>query len=152
MPSEKRDIISKTPKFYLFDVGVANYLARRQIMELRGAAAGEAFEHFIFMELVAYNGLRKKRLEYSYWRTKTGLEVDFVVNDAEIAIEVKVSQQVQKSDLRGLIAFCEEHQPKRSIVVSQDPLPRKLIISDQIVIDILPWQNFLKQLWHGEIV
>src|SRR3990167_858612 len=35
----KRDIIGKAPKFYLFDVGVANYLARRKIVELRGVQA-----------------------------------------------------------------------------------------------------------------
>ena len=59
---------------------------------------------------------------------------------------------MQKSDLRGLIAFCEEHQPPKAIVVSQDPLPRKLMISDQTVIDILPWQIFLAQLWQDEII
>lgn len=148
----KRDIISKTPKFYLFDVGVANYLSKRQVSELRGSLAGEAFEHFIFMELIAYNSLNKKRIEYSYWRTKTGLEVDFVLNNAEIAIEVKISAAVQKSDLHGLLAFCEEHQPKKAIVVSQDPFPRKLIISEKTCIDILPWQEFLQQLWTGEII
>lgn len=74
----KRDIISKTPKFYLFDVGVANYLAKKQVNELRGIAAGEAFEHFILMELMAYKGLMKKRYELYYWRTKTRFEVDFI--------------------------------------------------------------------------
>ena len=72
-----RDIITQTPKFYLFDVGVANYLSKKSIQILKGHEAGKSFEHFIFMELVAYNGLNKKRLAFSYWRTKTGLEVDF---------------------------------------------------------------------------
>ncbi len=147
----KRDIISKTPKFYLFDVGVANYLAKRQIVELRGQAAGEAFEHFIFMELTAYNGLNKKRCNFSYWRTKTGLEVDFILNDAEIAIEAKINQTIHKEDIKGLIAFCEEHQPKQALVVSQDPRPRLLMINEKITITVLPWKNFLQRLWSGEI-
>jgi len=43
----KRDIISATPKFYLFDVGIANYLARQTVTELKGVAAGKSFEHYI---------------------------------------------------------------------------------------------------------
>lgn len=147
----RRDIISKTPKFYLFDVGIVNYLAKRQIQELRGAAAGDAFEHFIFMELMAYNGLNKKRGTFSYWRTKNGLEVDFIINDAEIAIEVKISQTVKKQEIKSLIAFCEEYHPRQAIVVSQDPRPRLLTINEKTQIHILPWRAFLDALWDGEI-
>ena len=147
----KRDIISKTPKFYLFDVGVANYLAKRVVQELQGAQAGEAFEHFIFMELIAYKGLRKKRYDMSYWRTKMGLEVDFIL-DAEVAIEVKISETVHKQDLKGLIAFCEEHHPKKALVVSQDARPRLLQVTEESQIEILPWQVFLNKLWAGEII
>jgi predicted AAA+ superfamily ATPase len=148
----KRDIISKTPKFYLFDVGVVNYLAKRSIIELRGAAAGEAFEHYILMELIAYNGLCKKRYDITYWRTKTGLEVDFIIGNAEIAIEVKISRTVHKQELNGLIAFCEEHHPKKAIVVSLDAAPRRLTIDEHIDIDILPYDVFLKALWFGKII
>ncbi len=148
----KRDIISKTPKFYLFDVGVANYLAKRTITELRGAPAGDAFEHYILMELIAYQGLYKKRFGLTYWRTKTGLEVDFILGEGEIAIEVKISRTVHKQELSGLIAFCEEHRPKKAIVVSQDAVPRLLAIDGQIEIHIFPWEHFLKMLWQGEII
>ena len=148
----KRDIISKTPKFYLFDVGVANYLTKRSVTELRGVAAGAAFEHYIFMELVAYNGLKKRRLDFSYWRTKTGLEVDFIINQAEIAIEVKINHTVHLQDIKGLLAFCEEHQPKKAIVVSLDAAPRILKINEQTSIHILPWNIFLQQLWNDEII
>lgn len=148
----KRDIICKAPKFYLFDVGVANYLAKRTIMDLRGALSGEALEHFIFMELIAYKGLCKKRYEIAYWRTKTGLEVDFILGSGEIAIEVKISRTVYKQELGGLIAFCEEHRPKKAIVVSLDAEPRLLKIDEQIEIHIFPWEHFLKMLWQGEVI
>jgi predicted AAA+ superfamily ATPase len=148
----KRDIISKTPKFYLFDVGVVNYLAKRSINELRGATAGNAFEHFIFMELSAYKGLKKQRYDIRYWRTKTGLEVDFILGEAEVAIEVKISRSVHKQELGGLLAFCEEHSPKKAIVVSLDPAPRLLQINSNLAIHILPWEHFLKSLWAGEII
>lgn len=147
-----RDIIRRTPKFYLFDVGVANYLSKKTIKELRGADAGAAFEQYILMELIAYKGLNKKRFNIHYWRTKTGLEVDFILGDANVAIEVKISNQVEKQDIKGLIAFCEEHSPSSAYVVSQDARPRLIEIDQKTKITIIPWKLFLEQLWNGEIM
>src|SRR3989338_4560326 len=52
--SRRRDVITKAPKFYLFDVGVAGVLTKRRIAEERGAEFGKAFEHLILMELIAH--------------------------------------------------------------------------------------------------
>ena len=76
---------------------------------------------------------------------------DFILGDAEIAIEVKISHAVHKEDLNGLIAFCEEHHPKKAIVVSLDAAPRLLKINEAISIHILPWRHFLTALWQNEI-
>lgn len=143
----KRELLVSTPKFYFFDVGVANYLAKREIVHLKGAGTGQSFEHFLLMELMAYRGLKQKRFDIHYWRTKTGLEVDFILGDAEVAIEVKISTQVHAEDLRGIKAFCEEHPNTHAIVVSQDAAPRKLLINERVSINILPWRSFLEQLW-----
>ncbi|HBI21852.1 MAG TPA: AAA family ATPase, partial [Legionella sp.] len=148
----KRDLILSAPKFYLFDVGIANYLARQPVTALQGAVAGNRFEHYIFMELTAYLGMHKKRLPICYWRTKTGLEVDFIIGDARVAIEVKISQQVHQQSIKGLIAFCEEHPHTKAIVVSQDKRPRDLVINAHLTIHILPWNTFLTQLWDHEIM
>jgi predicted AAA+ superfamily ATPase len=148
----KRDLITATPKFYLFDVGIANYLAHQTVSTLKGEAAGRSFEHYILMELVAYIGLNKKRVEITYWRTKTGLEVDFILGKASVAIEVKMTEQVHKEDLRGLIAFLEEHPKAQGIVVSQDSQARLLAVNDKLTISILPWRQFLQALWAGKII
>jgi uncharacterized protein len=148
----KRDIIASTPKFYLFDIGVANYLAKQSVSSLQGSTAGNSFEHFIFMELTAYKNYSRKRFEINYWRTKSGLEVDFILDDGDIAIEVKISRLVHKQDLKGLIAFCEEHSPKTALVVSQDSEARILEITDKIKIHILPWREFLSMLWSRKVV
>lgn len=148
----KRDLISSTPKFYLFDVGIANYLAQQTVPALKGAAAGKAFEHYILMELIAYRGLNQKSFDINYWRTKTGLEVDFILGKAAAAIEIKISEQVHQEDLKGLIAFCEEHPSTQGIVVSQDKRPRQLVINESITLHILPWKNFLTALWKNEII
>lgn len=142
----KRDIITETPKFYLFDVGVANTMCKRSLESLSGPEAGRTLEHFIFLELYAYISLNDLDFDIKYWRTKTGLEVDFVVN--EIPIEVKISSQVRTKDIKGIVAFCQEHGTKNAYVVSLDERSRQ--ISDQIT--VLPCQEFLSRLWNGQII
>lgn len=148
----KRDLITSMPKFYLFDVGVANYLARRSVLELRGESAGKSLEHFILMELMAYLSMQRKREKICYWRTKTGHEVDFILGDANVAIEVKISEQVHKQDVKGLIAFCEEHPRATALVVSRDARKRKIELNEHRSVMIMPWQDFLKDLWAGKII
>lgn len=143
---KKRQTIYATPKFYLFDVGIANYLAKRTLTASRGSDFGKAFEHFIFMELVAYRSYAERDAEFSFWRTKSGLEVDFVIGSAETAIEVKGTPHITSEDGKGLKAFAEEFHPNKSFLVCQEPKARK---ADGMT--ILPWGEFLESLWNGEI-
>lgn len=149
---KKRDLILSKPKFYLFDVGVANYLAKQPVTTLQGEIAGKSFKHYIFMELMAWLNIKNKRLDLTYWRTKTGLEVDFILGDALAAIEVKISKQVHQQDLKSLLAFCEEHPRTQAIVVSLDSRPRNLVINSDTTLHILPWDMFLKRLWDGDLI
>ncbi len=96
--------------------------------------------------------MKKSRSAITYWRTKKGLEVDFIIDDAKLAIEVKISEQVHKADLSGLIAFCQEHPRVTAIVVSQDKHKRLLSITEDISISIYPWKEFLLELWKGELL
>ena len=147
-----RDIITATPKFYMFDLGIVNHLSSRNVTVLKGTAAGDAFEHYIFMELMAYRELNEKRYEINYWRTKSGLEVDFILGNGRIAIEVKIANNVAKQHIKGLIEFSKDYQPEKSIVVSLDPRRRKLVQDDGTDIVIMPWQEFLEKLWAHEII
>jgi uncharacterized protein len=147
----RRQIVRATPKFYLFDVGVAAYLARRSYHELRGAEVGRAFEHFVLMELLAYRAYRAPRMQVQYWRTKSGLEVDFVLDGGRVAVEVKIGAQPAGRDLRGLRAFIEEHQPEAAFVVCTTARPLRIEGSDR-PIDVLPWQTFIEKLWNGQVV
>lgn len=49
-----RDIIAHTPKFYFFDIGVANRISKQQFSEVSGSSAGKAFEHYLLMELIGF--------------------------------------------------------------------------------------------------
>jgi uncharacterized protein len=66
---QNRLVISKAPKFYLFDVGVAGAISKRQLDEERGELFGKAFEHFILMEIMAYNAYHEVDFEINFWRT-----------------------------------------------------------------------------------
>lgn len=147
---KKRKDFINTPKFYLFDVGVTNRLLKRSIPELRGDAAGRALEHYILMELMAYRGLNDLDFDISFWRLHNGLEVDFILGDGEVAIEVKINDNLKTSNLKGLHAFAQYH-PKKMIVVNTSPRPRKLTDSGAEIL-VYPWRDFLEKLWGGEII
>ncbi|MBI1883585.1 MAG: ATP-binding protein [Chlamydiae bacterium] len=142
----KRRVI-KAPKFYFFDVGLANFLSHQGQILLGGEAFGRAFEHFIFMELSAYAHYSRLHYPISYWRTSSDLEVDFVLGEAEVVIEVKGTQNVLSRHLKGIKAFREEYPFKKAIVVSLEEAPRHLE-----GIDILPWALFLENLWSGKYI
>lgn len=148
---KRKDIVA-SPKFYFFDVGVVNGLTGQNIEELTGSIAGHAFEHYILMELIAYKGLNDLDFDITFWRTHTGLEVDFILGDGEIAIEIKLGGSVRLSQLKGLVTFTEEAKPRRSIVVCQVPQKQKLEDSKGGIIELMPWNLFLKELWESKII
>ena len=144
---QSRQVITKASKYYMFDVGVAGYLTKRRIAEQKGVEFGKAFEHFLLMEMTAYRSYAGKDFAIHFWRTKTGLEVDFVLGQGEIAIEIKGSNHVERRDLNGMDAFATEHSPKRSIVVCNEKERRV-----HGTVEIVPWDIFLQWLWDGKVV
>lgn len=135
-----------TSKFYFFDVGIVNFLLKRNQIVPGSELFGRAFEHIIFQELKAHSHYSGQEYPLSYWRTTSGFEVDFILGDHEVAIEVKGVPQVQSHHLKGLRAFQTDYKPRRAYVVSLDQRPRR--IGD---IDILPAQVFLERLWSGSL-
>jgi predicted AAA+ superfamily ATPase len=143
----KRDLISATPKFYWFDVGVASYLNKTKIETLQGVAAGGAFEHFILMELIAFLGLHEVNHPVQYWRSTAGHEVDFILNEGDCAIEIKITANPHMSELNGLRTFCNDYKPAHALVVCQAPRRRLLSTENGVKIIAMPWQEFLIELW-----
>lgn len=144
---QSRQVITKACKYYLFDVGIAGYLTKRNLVEAKGAEFGKAFEHFLMMELTAYRSYSGLDFDINFWRTKTGLEVDFILAGGKVALEIKSASRVDNKDLTGLESFMQEYFPKRAIVVSCENQKR---IHGKI--EITPWAVFLKELWSGGIL
>lgn len=134
-----------TSKFYLFDLGVVNALRRVKAVQKNTSDYGYALEAFIFHELSSYCDYQTGHALH-YWRSKSGLEVDFMI-DESIAIEVKSTTNASQEDLKGLRALNEERKLRKQILVCQEPIPKK-----QGSIEVLPIQLFLEKLWAKEIV
>ena len=141
----KRRVVA-SPKFYYFDLGVANSLLRRRI-EMGGESMGHAFEHFIFQELHAHSRYTGSGYPIAFWRTSSGIEVDFILGDHQVAVEVKSTGNVQPRHLKGLKAFAEEYRVGTSILVCNEPIERRIG-----AIQILPWKVFLSRLWDGGLI
>jgi len=136
----------ETAKFYFFDIGVVRTLRRLPAILSESSDFGEFFEHYIFMELKAWIDYRRPSSRLSYWRSLSGYEVDFVIDD-DVAVEVKSVTIAHDKHLLGLRALREEGRIKRFFLVCRESRPRKV---DGI--DILPWREFLGRLWAGDIV
>ena len=132
-----------TEKVYFFDVGVANALARRKTIQPGTPEYGKAFEQLVFLEL--NSALHYKRLDsrLSYWRTRTHIEVDFLV-DNRIAIAAKGTGKIANNDLKPLRQLDEELNLQRKIMVCNERDPRKT--ADNI--EIMPLAEFCQQLWE----
>ena len=135
--------LMQAPKFYYFDIGVANHLSHRKQLVRGTPEYGHAFEHFVIQELYAWLHYTHSDEALSYWRTYTGLEVDAVIGDARVAIEIKSVEEVLAKHLKGLKAFGEEHPQSRKIIVSLDRINRR--IGDVECIYVL---DFFKELWN----
>lgn len=143
---QSRQVIISAPKFYLFDVGIAGILIKRYLQDKKGEEFGKAFEHLMLMEIVAYRSYSELDFDINFWRTKSGLEVDFVLGKGDVAIEIKGSSWVDKRDMKPLTAFVKEYSPRKAIIVCNE---REKRVHGKI--QILPWRNFLDELWKGRI-
>ncbi len=143
----KRQIITDTPKFYLFDTALANYLRKYEYKEMLGIEAGRAFEHYLFLEFTAYKYLCEKRDQIFYWRTKEGYEVDFIIQDN--AFEVKISTSIEQKHLKGLLEFNKENDFNLHVISCEKK--KRIISINGNTITIWPIAEFLDNLWSHQI-
>lgn len=149
--NQSRAMISSMPKFYFFDTGLMSVLKNETISTLRGAEAGHRFEHYVFLELMSYKNLNNLLFPIEYWRTKSGYEVDFIIGRGKVAIEVKISSDIDSNALKSIGAFAGDNPESSCFVVCREPNVRVVELGHRKV-TILPIEEFLKRLWRGEII
>jgi predicted AAA+ superfamily ATPase len=102
----------------------------------------------VFHELSAFTSYREIDGPLSYWRLASGIEVDFVVGNMQVAIEAKSGTRITRDHLKGLRSLVEDHpEVQRRIVVCREPRARRT----EDGIEILPATTFVKRLWEGDL-
>ncbi|MBM3285526.1 MAG: ATP-binding protein [Candidatus Aminicenantes bacterium] len=139
--------VSEHPKLYLFDAGVFRTLRPRGTLDRAQDIEGQALEGLVAQHLRAWIAYGTKSYDLCFWRTRSGVEVDFVVygEDGFWAIEVKNSRRVRPEDLRPLRAFGDEFPESRRFLLyrGNERLSQEGVIC-------LPCEEFLARLRPGQ--
>jgi predicted AAA+ superfamily ATPase len=145
--SQRKRIISH-PKFYFNDPGLVFALKRMLSIELMEGTSlyGNAFEHFILLEVMKAISYLGEEITASFFRTTDGIEVDLILekHGEIVAIEIKSSPNPQK--LSGLKSFLSDHSVRKAYCVCQTPRPYQ-----QNNVLFIPWQDFIQQLYERSL-
>ncbi len=111
--------LTQHPKFYFFDAGVFRALRKLGPGDSHQEIDGAALEGLVFQHLQSWIHYTKGRHDLYFWRTKSGLEVDFIIYGESHfwAIEVKNSHVVSPEDVRGLQHFIEDYPEAKPLLL-----------------------------------
>ena len=131
------------PKLYLFDGGVFRALRPRGPLDRPEEIDGPALEGLVAQHLRAWIAYRAGDATLAYWRTRSGVEIDFVVYGTAgfWAIEVKNTARVRPEDLRGLKAFGTDYARAELLLLYRGERRER-----DGRIWILPVEDFLREL------
>ena len=140
----KRKLISQK-KFYFFDAGVFRAIRPVGPLDSDAEIDGPALETLVLQELRAVNDYHDYGYQISFWRTRSSLEVDFVLYGPRglLAIEIKRSTQIQPKDTRALREFKRDYPPAKCFVFYGGPSP--VYMED---VTVLPIEHALRNLHH----
>jgi len=139
--------VAVQPKFYFFDVGI--YRANRPTgpLDSKSDMEGTALKSLVGQHLVAWCAYSEGGHKLSYWRTRSGVEVDFVIygETGLFAVEVKNTKAVRSADLRGLKAFGEDYPEASRLLLYRG---KDRFVRDGVL--CLPCEEFLRGLRPGQ--
>lgn len=138
------------PKFYFFDCGVVRAIQKLLRDRINNEERGILFETLVFHELNAHISYKNTGGELFYWRTVDGAEIDFIWKRANniIAIEVKSSSRWKdeyNAGFKSLLSSKIKTKACYGIYLGHDILKKDFGL-------VLPWEEFLKRLYAGEII
>ena len=139
---------SKSPKFYIFDLGVQRALQGMLTVPVvaRTHRYGRLFEQLVVLEIYRLNKYLRKRYKLFYLRTKDNAEIDLIVERpglCTILIEIKSSEIAQENDARHLRAFLPEFKDSKAWLVSQDTTERT-----ENGVKMMHWSSAIRELFE----
>ena len=132
--------IVKTPKLMWTDTGIAAFCAGfHSASALRASREwGSVLESYVFNQLRAACGTWDLPGEILFWRTRAGMEVDFVIRRGRslLAIEVKAGVRVRFEDTAGIQEFMRSHSECRTGIVLYGGEEAKLLAEGLVAIPL----------------
>lgn len=106
----KRRLVSH-PKFYYFDPGVFRAIRPLGPYDNPQELGGLCLETLVFQQLSAINDLLNLGYRLHYFRTASGIEVDFVLYGERgiVGVEVKIGSHFNDAMIRGLKNFARDY-------------------------------------------
>ena len=145
------------PKFYWFDPGVARAAAGLLFEPVDRLWKGIVLENLIYHELRVYNLTQNKNRPISFYRTGSGVEIDFVIETRKrrptsnahiVCLEVKFAEKWGRRwerPMRSLSKSGRIHVDKMIGIYTG----KRAYHFDGI--DVLPVEDFLQRLHQGDI-
>ncbi|MCY3931342.1 MAG: DUF4143 domain-containing protein [Acidobacteria bacterium] len=137
--------LTSHPKLYLVDPGVFRSLRPRGPLDRDSELAGPALEGLVAQHLRAWIAYTGRKDSLSFWRTRSGSEVDFILygESGFYALEVKRSSVVHPRDLSGLRAFVADYPEAKPVLLYGG---RRTLTNGILC---LPYEGFLRSLVPG---
>lgn len=138
----KRNLV-KHPKFYFFDAGVFKGIRPKGPLDRPEEIHGLALEGLVAQHFRAWIDYKGNKNRLYYWRTKNGVEVDFIIygDDGLFAFEVKNSLKVRSLDLKSLEHFKKDYPESKCFMLYRGK--ERLKIGNVLC---LPCEDFLLAL------
>ncbi len=145
-----RKRLSKTPKFYFFDLGVVRALTGQLTLPLNKSTSqyGEFFEHFIILQCKYLANYFHREYRFSYLKTKDDAEIDLIVERPGhplLFIEIKSSENVQSAHLNTLKKLSNDFGNCETVCFSCDTYSKQL---DGI--KVYPWREGIKKYFFKD--
>ncbi len=139
----KRRLVA-SEKFYYFDAGVYRHLRPKGILDTASEIAGVGLETVFYQSCLALIDYLQLDYQLYYWRTVSGVEVDFVVygQQALFAFEIKHNKTISPNQLRGLRSFKEDYPMAQLYILYLGD--KKLFLENDII--AIPFAEALKEL------
>lgn len=131
------------PRYYFFDMGITNALSH-QFEKLNSEVRGRRFEQMIVLHMLAFNSYHNAGLDFFFWRSHTGIEIDLIVTrglEVIAAIEIKSTSKVSPESLYALREFKIEYPQANAYIVC--PTERARLLDGGI--QMLPWQELFQR-------
>ena len=126
-----RKRMTKSAKFYLFDIGVVRVLNKQISLPLHEKTFefGKAFEHFFILQALQLNEYLERDFSFYFLRTKDDAEIDLIIQRPACPlalIEIKSSNRITESHVATINKLSSQLGSNEAFCASLDKKPQKI--------------------------